>query len=119
MNQQEPPAVVVAEPVGHEGARVEIRQRPAAMVSGWLGVAVLLGCVAATIVAALILLHSFVDYPLRTGAMMAMLAFACALMLDPVAMTDERTSGDSTEQADDADHDERPAPGNRGDQSCH
>src|SRR5437868_4299839 len=52
MNQQEPPAVVVAEPVGHEGARVEIRQRPAAMVSGWLGVAVLLGCVAATIVAA-------------------------------------------------------------------
>ena len=59
---------------------------------------------AATIVAALILLHSFVDYPLRTGAMMAVLAFACALMLDPVAMTDDRTSGDSTELAVVADH---------------
>ncbi|HEY8685668.1 MAG TPA: SPFH domain-containing protein [Chloroflexota bacterium] len=48
MNQQEQPAVAVAEPVGHEGVRVEIRQRPAAMVSGWVGVGVLLGCVAAT-----------------------------------------------------------------------
>jgi regulator of protease activity HflC (stomatin/prohibitin superfamily) len=51
MNQQEQPAVVVAEPVGHVGARVAIRQRPAAMVSGWLGVAVLLGCIAAAVVA--------------------------------------------------------------------
>jgi hypothetical protein len=50
MNQQEQPAVAVAEPVGHEGVRVEIRQRPAAMVSGWVGVGVLLGCVAATAV---------------------------------------------------------------------
>jgi hypothetical protein len=50
MNQQEQPAVAVAEPVGHEGVRVEIRQRPAAMVSGWVGVGVLLGCVAATVV---------------------------------------------------------------------
>ena len=48
MNQQEQPAVAVAEPVGHEGVRVEIRQRPAAMVSGWVGVGVLLACVAAT-----------------------------------------------------------------------
>jgi regulator of protease activity HflC (stomatin/prohibitin superfamily) len=48
MNQQEQPAAVVAGPVGHEGVRVEIRERPAIMVSGWLGVAVLLGCVAAT-----------------------------------------------------------------------
>jgi SPFH domain / Band 7 family len=51
MNQQDQPAVPVAEPVGHEGTRVEIRQRPAAMVSGWLGVAVLLGFVAATVAA--------------------------------------------------------------------
>jgi SPFH domain / Band 7 family len=51
MNQQEHPEVPVAGPVGHEGVRVGIRQRPAVMVSGWLGVAVLLGCGAATIVA--------------------------------------------------------------------
>jgi O-antigen ligase len=38
---------------------------------------------AATIVVALLIAHSFVDYPLRTGAMMAMMAFACALMLKP------------------------------------
>ncbi|MBV9280530.1 MAG: SPFH domain-containing protein [Chloroflexi bacterium] len=51
MNQQEQPAAAVAEPVGHQGARVAIRERPAVKVSGWLGVAVLLGCVAATVVA--------------------------------------------------------------------
>jgi regulator of protease activity HflC (stomatin/prohibitin superfamily) len=43
--------VTVAEPVGHEGAQVGIRERPAAMVTGWLGVALLLGCVAGTVVA--------------------------------------------------------------------
>src|SRR5262249_51778569 len=32
--------------------RVGIRERPAAMVTGWLGVALLLGCVAGTVVAA-------------------------------------------------------------------
>ena len=38
---------------------------------------------AATIVAALIIAHSFVDYPLRTGAMMAIMAFACGLLIEP------------------------------------
>ncbi|HEX3932923.1 MAG TPA: SPFH domain-containing protein [Nocardioides sp.] len=33
-------------PVGHQGARVEIAQRPAWAVSGWLGVLVLAGCAA-------------------------------------------------------------------------
>ncbi len=32
--------------VGHQGARVEIAQRPALAVSGWFGVVVLAGCVA-------------------------------------------------------------------------
>ncbi len=41
-----------AEPVGHEGARVDITQRPAAAVSGWLGVVVLAGCIWGTVVAA-------------------------------------------------------------------
>ncbi|HEX6508851.1 MAG TPA: SPFH domain-containing protein [Chloroflexota bacterium] len=39
---------MVAEPVGHQGARVEIQERPAIMVSGWLGVVVLFGCIAGT-----------------------------------------------------------------------
>jgi hypothetical protein len=34
-----------AMPVGHRGARVEITQRPALAVSGWLGVVVLAACV--------------------------------------------------------------------------
>ena len=34
-----------AQPVGHQGARVEITQRPALAVNGWLGVVVLAGCV--------------------------------------------------------------------------
>ena len=35
---------------------------------------------AATLVIGLLIAHSLVDYPLRTGAMMAILAFACALV---------------------------------------
>jgi hypothetical protein len=38
---------------------------------------------AATMIVALILVHSFVDYPLRTGAMMAIMAFGCALLIRP------------------------------------
>jgi hypothetical protein len=35
-------------------------------------------------VIALLLAHSFVDYPLRTGAMMAILAFSCGLLIEPL-----------------------------------
>jgi O-antigen ligase len=38
---------------------------------------------AGTLVVALIVAHSFVDYPLRTGAVMAVLAFACGLLVAP------------------------------------
>jgi len=38
---------------------------------------------AATIIVPLLIAHSFVDYPLRTAAMMAVMAFACALMIEP------------------------------------
>ena len=38
---------------------------------------------AATIVVGLLLAHSLFDYPLRTSAMMAVMAFACALMIEP------------------------------------
>ena len=39
---------------------------------------------AATIVIALLLAHSFVDYPLRTSAVMVILAFSCALLIKPL-----------------------------------
>jgi O-antigen ligase len=38
---------------------------------------------AATVVVGLLLAHSVIDYPLRTDAMMAILAFACALLVAP------------------------------------
>jgi O-antigen ligase len=45
---------------------------------------------AATMVVALLIAHSFFDYPLRTGAMMAVMAFACALLIEPpVAETED------------------------------
>jgi hypothetical protein len=40
---------------------------------------------AATIIIALILIHSLVDYPLRTGAIAAVMAFSCALLIEPIA----------------------------------
>ncbi len=40
-----------AQPVGHQGARVEITQRPALAVNGWLGVVVLAGCVTGMVLA--------------------------------------------------------------------
>lgn len=47
---------------------------------------------AATLIVALLVVHSFVDYPLRTGAMMAVLAFACALLVAPPVPTEEVVS---------------------------
>jgi O-antigen ligase len=38
---------------------------------------------AATIAVGLIMAHSFFDYPLRTSAMMAVLAFTCGLLVNP------------------------------------
>ena len=40
------------EPVGHQGSRVDIAQRPAIAASGWLAVLLLGGCVAGAVVAA-------------------------------------------------------------------
>jgi O-antigen ligase len=39
----------------------------------------------ATMTIALLIAHSFVDYPLRTSAMMAIFAFCCALLIEPVS----------------------------------
>jgi len=43
---------------------------------------------AATIAVALIVTHSFLDYPLRTAAMTAILAFACGLMVETLGGDD-------------------------------
>lgn len=42
---------------------------------------------AATLIVALLLAHSLVEYPLRTGGIMALMAFACALLIDPPLRT--------------------------------
>ncbi len=47
MSEQEQTTSVV-EPVGRQGARVEIQQRQTAMITGWLGVAALFGLAGAT-----------------------------------------------------------------------
>jgi regulator of protease activity HflC (stomatin/prohibitin superfamily) len=38
-------STITAEPVGHQGARVDITQRPALAISGWLGLAAGGGCI--------------------------------------------------------------------------
>ena len=43
---------------------------------------------AASLVIALLLLHSLVDYPLRTSAMLAVFAFSCALLVPPTTPTE-------------------------------
>lgn len=45
---------------------------------------------AATIIVALLLAHSVVDYPLRTGALAAVFALACALLIPPPRATSLR-----------------------------
>src|SRR5262249_43796430 len=47
---------------------------------------------------ALLIAHSFLDYPLRTGALMAILAFACALLLDPPSPSTVDERENATEQ---------------------
>ncbi len=47
---------------------------------------------AATIMLVLIAIHSFVDYPLRTGAMLAVTAFAMALLVPPPEGTEPLTN---------------------------
>src|SRR5262249_39696993 len=43
---------------------------------------------AATLVVALLIAHSMIDYPLRTGAIMAITAFACGLLVRPLRVED-------------------------------
>ncbi len=55
---------------------------------------------AGTIIVALIVAHSAVDYPLRTGAIMAIIAFACGLIAPSLGVeTSARKSGDRPQAA--------------------
>jgi len=54
---------------------------------------------AATLVVGLLIAHSFVDYPLRTGAMMAIMAFACALMVKPLLEAESAAIAESQSAA--------------------
>jgi hypothetical protein len=56
---------------------------------------------AATIAVALIITHSFLDYPLRTAAMTAILAFACGLAVETLG-ADNRAKERRTRPAFDA-----------------
>ena len=51
MTAIEPPQAA-PRPVGHQGARVDITQRPAVALNGWFGVVVLLACVAGMVLSA-------------------------------------------------------------------
>jgi O-antigen ligase len=44
---------------------------------------------AAPVAIALLMAHSVVEYPLRTGAMMAIFAFSCALLFEPLAVGED------------------------------
>jgi len=46
----------------------------------------------ANIIIILLAIHSFVDYPLRTAAVMAVMAFACGLLVAPFTEADKATS---------------------------
>lgn len=46
----------------------------------------------ATIIVVLLSIHSFVDYPLRTNSIMAVMAFACGLLIAPLAEADRASS---------------------------
>jgi O-antigen ligase len=50
---------------------------------------------AATLIVGLLMAHSFLDYPLRTDAMMAIMAFACALLVDPPGVAEGEIRADS------------------------
>jgi hypothetical protein len=65
---------------------------------------------AATIVTALVMVHSFVDYPLRTGAMAAVIALACALLMEPPVGVEPAGVNSGEEPVGIGHHDPKPKP---------
>ncbi len=63
---------------------------------------------AATLVIGLIAAHSFVDYPLRTAAIMGVFAFACGLMFEPLGVGRGTAARDRASHGDEmADRDQQ------------
>jgi len=62
-------AVNDAAPVGHSGARVQVEERPASMASGWLGIGVVVLCVAAAIVLGATSTPGWLAVPVVIGAL--------------------------------------------------
>ena len=50
---------------------------------------------AATLIVGLLIAHSFVDYPLRTGAVISIFALACALLIEPALTSEDEASARS------------------------
>lgn len=56
---------------------------------------------AATVVIGLLLVHSVVDYPLRTAAIMGMFAMCCAFLIEPLGNSDVRAPAFNPARAED------------------
>src|ERR1700722_3171695 len=80
MSQPVPPyAEPEATPVGHSGTRVEIREREAWAISGWLGVLV----VAACIVAVVLLAHTSVKAVIVVPILLGIVILASLVIVQP------------------------------------
>jgi regulator of protease activity HflC (stomatin/prohibitin superfamily) len=66
-------------PVGHSGVRVEIRERQAWAINGWLGVLVVVGC----IVASILLAHSAVKAVITAPIVVAVLILTSLVIVQP------------------------------------
>ena len=66
VQQYRPPE---ATPVGHAGTRVEIHERPAWSISGWLGVLVIAGCAAGTVLLARSSVAAVAIAPILAGSL--------------------------------------------------
>jgi regulator of protease activity HflC (stomatin/prohibitin superfamily) len=68
-----------ATPVGHSGVRVEIRERQAWAINGWLGVLVVVGC----IVASIFLAHSSVKAVITAPIVVGVLILTSLVIVQP------------------------------------
>jgi protein involved in polysaccharide export with SLBB domain len=54
---------------------------------------------AGSVAIVLLLVHSFVDYPLRTEALMAIFAFSCALLIEPLGPAHADSNSEASQKA--------------------
>jgi hypothetical protein len=68
-----------ATPVGHSGTRVEIRERPAWVISGWFGVLVVAACIAGIV----LLAHSSIKALITLPILVAVVISASLVIVQP------------------------------------